>query len=145
MITSNRKHGRDWLLLTVAMTIHIIDEAVHDFLSFYNPIVGRITNAIPYLPLPIFTFQSWIAGLIIAVAVLFGCSIFVFRGIRLMIAASYVYGAVMLMNGLIHLVGSLFMSELLPGSYSAPFLAVSAAYLILVTRKVVRSGGEGDK
>ena len=37
-----RAHERAWYFLVSALAIHVADEALTDFLSFYNPLVLRI-------------------------------------------------------------------------------------------------------
>jgi hypothetical protein len=49
--------GVAWVLLSVALTLQVIDEAVTDFLSVYNPVVQAIRKRVPFIPLPIFTLK----------------------------------------------------------------------------------------
>jgi hypothetical protein len=62
--------GIAWVLLCMAFAAHVVDEALTDFLSVYNPAVGAIRQKLPFLPLPTFTFGIWLTGLIIAVIIL---------------------------------------------------------------------------
>jgi len=55
---SGARHGLAWVLLTLALAAHVVDEAVNDFLSFYNPAVQAIRQVAPFLPLPTFTFEA---------------------------------------------------------------------------------------
>ena len=59
--------GVAWLLLTITLAVHVVDEAVHDFLSTYNPIVRSVRERLPLLPLPTFSFGVWLAGLTMTV------------------------------------------------------------------------------
>ena len=121
--------------LTVSLALHVWDEASHDFLSFYNPIALRLRQAAPFLPIPVFTFRVWLAGLIGAVVFLLLLSPFVFRGASWTRGASYLFGAIMLLNGFGHILGSIQSSRLLAGTYSAPLLVLaSLALLIAVPR-----------
>ena len=43
--------------------------------------------------------------------------------------AAYVFGLVMAGNGLLHLVGSVYMRKAMPGVYSAPLILGAALYL----------------
>ena len=72
--------GRPWVALTLALAVHVADEAATDFLSVYNPTVESIRRRFPFLPLPVFTFDVWLAGLIAAVILLLALSRFAFRG-----------------------------------------------------------------
>jgi len=44
--------------LCVAFGLHVVDEALTDFLSVYNPIVRAVRARLPFLPLPTFTFRG---------------------------------------------------------------------------------------
>jgi hypothetical protein len=132
---STRRHGQAWVALTLALAVHVADEALTDFLSFYNPMVQSIRARISWFPMPTFTFDVWLTGLITAVIVLLLLSVFVFRGTRAMVYASYPYGLLMLLNGLGHSVGSLYFGRLLPGVYSSPLLLVASVWLLVCTAR----------
>lgn len=132
---NRRIHGWAWLGLTLSLALHVWDEASHDFLLLYNPIALRLRQAAPFLPIPVFTFRVWLAGLIGAVVLLLLLSPFVFRGASWTRGASYVFGALMLLNGCGHILGSIQSSRILAGTYSAPLLVLaSLALLIAVPR-----------
>ena len=50
----------------------MVDEALTDFLSVYNPMVCALRARFPFLLLPTFTFRGWLTGLVLAVVVLAG-------------------------------------------------------------------------
>jgi hypothetical protein len=122
--------GAAWVALCAALAVHVADEAFTNFLSVYNPAVRTIRSQLPFIPLPTFTFPVWLRGLIAAVIVLFTLSPFAFGGARLMVPLSYVFGAVMLGNGMLHIAGSIYMGRLMPGVYSSPLLLVCSLYLL---------------
>jgi hypothetical protein len=126
-----RRHGQAWVALTLALAVHVADEALTDFLSFYNPLVTTLRSRLGWFPMPTFTFDVWLTGLITVVIVLFLLSVFVFRGSRAMVYFSYPYGVLMLLNGLGHSVGSVYFGRLLPGVYSSPLLLVASLWLLL--------------
>jgi hypothetical protein len=128
-------HGLAWIGLSLALALHVADEALNGFLSFYNPMVRRIREQVPLLPLPTFEFEWWLAGLILAVAALLAVSTLVFRGRRWTIPASYVYGGFMCLNALGHFGGSIAFRRPMPGVYSSPVLAAAALWLILCARR----------
>ena len=41
------RHAQAWLLLVGVLAIHVLDEAVTDFLGFYNPLVLTIRSRVP--------------------------------------------------------------------------------------------------
>jgi hypothetical protein len=136
--SNHRIHGWAWIGLTAALALHVWDEASHDFLSLYNPIALRVRQAAPLLPIPVFTFRVWLAGLIGAVILLLALSAFVFRGARWTRAASFVFGALMFLNGCSHIVGSIYSSRLLAGTYSAPLLVLASVTLMVVAARPSR-------
>jgi hypothetical protein len=119
-----------WVGLCLALALHIVDEALTDFLSVYNPAVQSIREHFSWLPLPTFTFQIWLGGLIVAVIILSSLTVFVLRGARWMTLVSYAFGALMLVNGLLHIAGSIHLGRLMPGVYSAPVLLAASLYLL---------------
>ena len=124
------RFGLAWLALCAALAIHVADEALTDFLSAYNPAVRAIRARFPFLPLPTFTFPVWLGGLITVTILLFALSPAAFRGEPVMRPAAYAFGVVMAGNGLLHLVGSVYMRKAMPGVYSAPLILAAAVYLL---------------
>jgi Protein of unknown function with HXXEE motif len=122
--------GLAWALLSGALALHVLDEALTDFLSVYNPIVRSIRKRVPYLPLPTFTFGIWLSGLILAVILLFGLTPFAWHSAAWMTPLAYVFAIMMLGNGLLHIIGSIYMKRLVTGVYSAPLLVAAAIYLL---------------
>ena len=128
-----RDHGVAWVALCLALAVHVTDEALTDFLSVYNPAVQAIRRTLPFLPLPTFTFEVWLTGLIVAIMLLLLLSPLAFRGVWWMAPLSYFYGVMMLGNGLLHIAGSFYLGRLMPGVYSAPLLLGASVYLLLRT------------
>ena len=128
--------GRAWVALTAALGLHVADEAAHDFLATYNPAVRAIRARLPFLPLPTFTFEAWLTGLGIAVAVLASLSPLAFRGSHRLRYLAYPYAILMFFNGLSHIAGSVYLGRLMPGVYSAPLLLMASVFLFVATRRV---------
>ena len=74
--------GRAWVALALALGLHVVDEATHDFLSVYNPTVRALRGRVPWLPLPTFTFPVWLGGLIAGVLLLLCLAPLAYRGAR---------------------------------------------------------------
>jgi len=121
--------GWAWLALCAALALHVADEALTDFLSFYNPMVERIRERVPFFPMPTFTFEVWLTGLIVGILLLTALTPFAFRGARWMRPLAYVFAAIMFLNGCGHIFGSVYFARLLPGVYSSPFLLAASVYL----------------
>ena len=134
--------GWGWIALTMALALHVTDEALTNFLSVYNPTVLAIRQRVSFLPLPTFTFRVWLSGLVLAIILLLALSPFAVRGARWIMFAAYVFGFLMIVNGLQHIAGSVYMGRWMPGVYSSPLLLVCSIYLLLSARyrKRVRDG-----
>ena len=130
------RHGWAWVGLSLSLAIHVADEATHDFLSVYNPAVERIRQAAPWLPLPVFRFDVWLAGLIVAVIGLLCLSLLIFRGRSKLVWLSWLFGVFMCVNALGHFAGSLYMGKAMPGVYSSPLLLAAAVNLLWSARRL---------
>jgi hypothetical protein len=127
---SGRGLGWAWIALSLSLAVHVIDEAMTDFLSVYNPTVLAIRGRFPFIPLPVFTFQIWLSGLIGFVLLLLLLSPFAFRATKWVRSLSYPLGILMLGNGLLHIGGCFYLGRAMPGVYSAPLLLASSIYLL---------------
>ena len=134
-----KQHSLAWIALCGALAIHVLDEALFDFLALYNPAVVAIREEYRWLPLPTFTFQTWLAWLIFAVVALAAASWFVWRGRWAMRPISYVFAGFMMLNGLLHIVFSVYMRDFMPGVYSSPLLIAASLLLLSSTRAYSRS------
>ena len=122
-----------WVGLCLSLAIHVTDEALTGFLEFYNPTVSAIREQIPFLPIPTFQFEVWIAGLGLGILILLGLSVFAFRRAGWMIPVALILGSLMLLNGAIHICGSLYLGQLVPGVYSSPLLMAAAGLLLFAS------------
>ena len=138
-----RRHMRAWLLLVGALAVHVIDEAATDFLGFYNPLVLSVRSRMAWFPMPTFTFDVWLAGLLVLVAVLALLAPAVRRGAFATQFASWMLSAIMFMNGLGHLAGSVYFERWLPGATSAPLLLGTSLLLAHAAWKRQRSDQAG--
>ena len=136
----NNRFGYAWITFALALAVHVLDEATHDFLSFYNPSVRAIRARMPFLPLPTFTFRVWLTGLSAGIVLLLCISPFAFRRARWMrmvaVPLSIVVGV---FNASLHMLSSVYYHRWIPGVYSSPFLLlVSSGYTHVLNR-----GGKG--
>ncbi|MDX1700659.1 MAG: hypothetical protein R3250_08585 [Melioribacteraceae bacterium] len=118
-----------WISLTFAFTIHIIDEALNDFLSIYNPIVTNFNESFGFLIFPVFSFSQWLVGLIIANIILYSLSIYAYRNKKWFRYLSFIYSSIMILNAIGHITGSIYLGKSIAGLYSAPLLLVGGIYL----------------
>lgn len=131
----NRRLGLAWLILCVGFALHVVDEALSDFLDVYNPAVRAIRERVPLLPLPTFTFEGWLTALIGAVTALVLLIPWAFQGARWIRRPAYVFALVMLANGVAHLGISAATGRLMPGVYSSPLLVGAALYVLVNLRR----------
>ncbi len=131
MSEESRRFGIAWVLLCVAVALHVADEAATDFLSVYNPTVQAIRKRFPFLPFPVFTFRAWLTRLCVAIFLALCLSPMAFRGSRFMIWLAYPFAILMFANGLVHIGGSVYRKRLMPGVYSSPILLFASAYLLI--------------
>lgn len=124
-----------WVALCLALALHVVDEALNDFLSLYNPMAGRIRAALPWLPIPVFTFTGWITGLVVAIVLLLSLTPLALRGASWMRPLSYVFAAFMILNATLHTVGSLYYGRPIAGVYSSPVLLIAAIALLVAAWK----------
>ena len=118
-----------WILLTLSLAIHVLDEALHNFLSFYNPLVTSLNERTGSF-FPVFSKAEWLGGLITAIVILFAMTYFVVHRKRWIRYLGAVYAVIMILNGLGHIVGSIYFSEMIGGLYSSPILIVFSFYLL---------------
>lgn len=131
-----KQWGIAWVALSVALGLHVADEAMTDFLPAYNSIVGTIRESQPWILLPTFTFSTWLTGLIVGVLILLLLSPMVFAGNRAFRPISYFLGVLMMLNALAHIGASIYLGELAPGALSSPVLFLAALMLVVTTRRV---------
>ena len=138
------RHARAWLTLVVILALHVMDEALTDFLSVYNPIVLQLRAAWSWFPMPTFTFGPWLSGLTVLVIVLALLTPAIRTGGWLVAGGSFVFGVLMFMNGVGHLAGSVYFGRWLPGATTAPLLLLGSAWLLRTTwQRITRATGSG--
>jgi hypothetical protein len=130
-----RRWGWAWIGLAAALGLHVTDEALTGFLPLYNETVRSTREAVPWLPLPTFTFPVWLGGLVLLVTVLFALSPLIFRGARWLRPVAYFLGVVMTANALGHFGASIALRRLAPGVLSSPVLLLAAITLLISTRR----------
>ncbi len=132
------KFGMAWVALCAALILHVVDEALTNFLSVYNPTVIALRERFSWFPMPVFRFEDWLTGLILVNIVLLSLSPFAYRGSRWLRPLAYLFAVLMILNGLGHTLGTLFGRTVasvrfprpMPGFYSSPLLLVAAIYLL---------------
>ena len=128
---SRQQFGVYWLFFGYTLALHVMDEAAHNFLAVYNPNAMAIRHALPFLPLPVFTFQSWIGSLALGLCLWLGLAPLAFRDPRwlrwIAIPVALLAG---IGNALGHILSSIYFFRFMPGVYSAPLILVSGIVLL---------------
>jgi hypothetical protein len=123
-----------WAGLTAAFALHVLDEAAHDFLAWYNPAALVLRARLGGVPFPpVFSFRVWITALCAAVAVLAALTPLVRPGRRWTVLAASLYGAIHVANAVGHLTVSVRGRWLAPGVLSSPLLLGAALWLLYET------------
>jgi hypothetical protein len=126
--------GLAWLAGAVALALHVADEAIHDFLSWYNPRARRIRQALHGFPFPpTFTFVPWLLGLLAAVLLLAALTPLAYAGRSWLRPVAYALATIHIGNGLLHIGGSILARRPVPGVWSAPVLLIAGAWLAYAT------------
>jgi zinc transporter ZupT len=129
-ISQNRRAAA-WLLMMTAVAIHVFDETLTNFLPFYNEQVIRLKDRLPLVPMPQFTFEIWLGGLIGVIIVGFFLTFLVRRGGRMIRIVTIIMGIIMVGNALGHMLGSVYAGRLIPGFWSSPVLLVTAVFVVI--------------
>ncbi len=129
------RFGLAWLALSLTLAVHVYDEAMHDFLSVYNPNARAIRARFPFLPLPVFSFGEWLAMLAVGIVLLMALTPLAFRGARaLRVVAVPIALLAGMANGALHLLASVYYGRWMPGVYTAPLLLAAGGWLLREAR-----------
>ena len=130
-LTPTLRFGVAWMALVFMLAIHVIDEMATEFLPFYNSLVLSLRETYPSFPMPTLSFPIWLIGLCIALVALLLSSPLVFEGKRFMRPIAYLFGGLMVVNALGHILGSVYFGAAIPGVYSSPLLLVAGVALLV--------------
>jgi len=135
-----KKVANAWLLLAAVIALHVTDEAATGFLSVYNPTVIELRQYFPWFPVPfpVFSFAAWLGGLALAILLMVFCTPLILKGVRWVRPAAYFVGVLMVLNGILHIAGTIAgrtfadvtFPRPMPGFYSSPFLIAAAFFLL---------------
>lgn len=120
-----------WAMLVSALALHVLDEALNDFLGFYNPLVRGLKERFGFWPMPEFSFGVWIGGLAAVVLLGFLVIPLVRRRSKPVRRFTNTLGVLMILNGLGHMVGSIYLGRILPGFWSSPLLIAASVWVVV--------------
>ncbi len=130
-------------MLCAAVAVHVADEALTGFLDVYNPTVVALRARLGWWPMPTFTYQGWLSGLIFGILLLFALSPLAFHNARGFRPFAYVFAVLMTLNGIGHTAGtiagrtfaSIRFPRPMPGFYSSPLLIAASIYVLIQLRR----------
>jgi hypothetical protein len=132
---TNRRFGLTWVAFALSVAVHVTDEAMHDFLSTYNSSVRSMRARLPFLPVPMFGFRTWLALLIAGIFLLLCLSPFAFRGGSWLRTVSWPLAILVgVLNATLHISSSVYFHRWMPGVYSSPLLLLAALCLLASSR-----------
>ena len=135
--------GVAWVMLWIAVALHVIDEALTGFLAVYNPTVLALRAHFGFWPMPTYEFRGWLTGLALGILMLAALSPLVFQNVRWIRPLFYFCAVVIgIMNALGHTIFSVLGHTVstvqfprpAPGFYSSPLLLIVSIYALLQLR-----------
>lgn len=121
------RHG--WLALTMALTLHVAEGAVRDYLSFYNPLAMSLRDMMLWTWMPTFTFGAWLGGWIAILAALYGMAWFAAYARGWVVWAALAYAEVMFLYAAAKIAFAMYLEKAIPGIFTAPLLLAASCWL----------------
>jgi len=129
--------GIPWLLLSLALAVHVAEEIATGFLSAYELALESMRQLVPYVRLPHVTLSVWLAITIGVVALLTLLTPLAYRGARGMRTLMLWFIGLELANVAGHVGGAILARRPIPGVYSTAALAAASVYAIVAERRRV--------
>jgi hypothetical protein len=123
------RFGDAWVALTLTLAAHVIDEAVTDFIGVYNPIAREVRARVGWFPMPELVFTTWLVGLCVLVVLLLALSPLAYHRSRALALLGRLYATIMLLNGIAHLLASVYLGRWAPGATTAPLMIATSIWL----------------
>jgi hypothetical protein len=120
-----------WLALTFALTLHVAEGALRNYLDFYNPLAMSLRDMLLWTWMPTFTFAAWIGGWIVILAALYGMTWFAAYPVRWIVWAAIAYGDVIFLFAAAKLAFAVYLAKAIPGVYTAPLLLAASCWLTI--------------
>ncbi len=133
-LSSIRSPAVAWLFLVLVLGAHVTDEAMNDFLWFYNGAVEFFRDRFAYSPLPNLQFTEWLTALVFVVLVLLLLTAVAHSRGKGMRRAALFFSIFMIANGVGHLTISVFLGFMMPGAWTSPLLILGGSNLFWVAK-----------
>lgn len=122
--------GPIYLLLGFAQAAHSIEEMRTHLFDFFWTATGLFHQYLPAFPQFRMSAETFAVVNMTAIAVLLGCSPFVYAGRRWAYFLAGLAGVIEVLNGIAHLSGTLVFGGYVPGAASAPLLLILGFFLL---------------
>lgn len=141
--TKRGNFGLAWLLLCLALVVHCGDEALTDFLGYYNATVLTLYGHFSWFPRMDMDFREWAILSVTINTLLLSLTPFAYRNAPLLRTIAHVFAGILLLQGIAHIaftvlghtVPSVTFVSTAPGFYSSPLLVAGSIYLIIRLRQ----------
>lgn len=120
-----------WLALTVVLTLHVVEGAIRDYLSFYNPLAMSLRDTMLWTWMPTFTLAAWLGGWTAILASLYGLTWFAIYPARWVVWAAFFYGEVVWLFAAAKLGFAIYLEKPIPGVFTTPLLLIASTWLSL--------------
>lgn len=130
--------SRAWLALTLALTLHVAEGAVRDYLAFYNPLAMSLRDMLLWTWMPTFTFAAWLGGWIVILAALYGLTWFAACPARWVVWCALAYAEVVFLFSAAKLAFAIYLQKAIPGVFTAPLLLIASLWLTLEAVSALR-------
>ncbi len=142
-VDSARGLGIAWVLIWAALALHVADESLNGFLYIYNPTVLALREKLGWWPMPTFTFELWLTGLMTGIGILAALTPFAFRNSRWLRPIIYFCAMLCIGNALVHTLATILgrtvstvqFSRPAPGFISSPRLLFAGVYALVQLRR----------
>lgn len=142
--------GIAWVMMWIALAVHVTDEALTGFLPVYNATILALRAQLGFWPMPTFEFKVWLTGLCLGISGLALLSPFAFQNAK-WLRPIFVFVVVIagLLNATGHTVATILGRTVstvhfprpAPGFYSSPLLMVVSIYALLQLQRTRRTRG----
>lgn len=120
-----------WLTLSLVLALHVADEVLNGTLAFYRDLLDFAAEYLSFVRLPPFRPEVWIVNLVGASLLLIAMTWLVYRRIGPMRLASYVLAGFATANAMLHLMMSLALQHVMPGTLTSPLILAASLFLLL--------------
>ncbi|MDX9857296.1 MAG: hypothetical protein RBT76_05865 [candidate division Zixibacteria bacterium] len=118
-----------WLVLLTAISLHVIDEALTNFLSEFNALVPLARSLTGVAAIPHLSGEIWLGGVLILLVAGLALTPIVHRGHLPIRVVATALGVLMILNACVHIAWSVASGSLMPGATTSPILGAAGAFM----------------